>query len=157
MHIMNTIMHYNDNLPEGNVHMPALPINHYVYVEDDEKSRAIMQIMMTHVVQNCTLTMFDNGVDFLNALADLTPPSLILLDIHMKPIDGFALLVELRTRPEYAHIPVVALTASVMSEEVQQLRTAGFSGAISKPINPRTFPQLVAQLALGEAVWSIAE
>ncbi|MGD9094095.1 MAG: hypothetical protein PVF74_14705, partial [Anaerolineales bacterium] len=61
----------------------------------------------------------------------------------------------LKSDPNYSKIPIVALTASVMNEEVQQLRRAGFDSGISKPISVRTFPALIQRIADGEKVWHI--
>ncbi|MBE2271943.1 MAG: response regulator [Anaerolinea sp.] len=133
-------------------------MQHYLYVEDDQKSREIMRLMMERVVKDCTLTMLDSGIGFMENLAQLaTCPTMILLDIQMHPFDGFTLLALLRADARYAAIPVVALTASVMNEEVEQLRCAGFSGVIAKPISPHTFPKLLTQLQNGEAVWYITD
>ncbi|MDZ4764110.1 MAG: response regulator [Chloroflexota bacterium] len=130
---------------------------HYVYVEDDIKSREVMQLMMNRVIKHCTLTIFPDGIDFLDRLKALTtPPTLILLDIHMQPFDGFALLNLLRTDPAYRTTPVVALTASVMNEEVEKLRESGFNGVIGKPVSPHSFPNLLTQILDGESVWNVA-
>lgn len=131
---------------------------HYLYVEDDQKSREVMRLMMDRVVKDCQLTVMEDGVDFIARLSQLKPPpTMILLDIHMQPCDGFTLLEQLRAAPQFAGIPVVALTASVMNEEVDRLRTSGFSGVIAKPISPRTFPGILKQLLEGESVWYITE
>ena len=50
---------------------------------------------------------------------------------------------------------VVALTASVMSEEVARLKRRGFDGAIAKPLNVEAFPDLIARIMEGESVWYI--
>ena len=60
-------------------------------------------------------------------------PDVIFLDIHMKPHDGFEMLTRLRQHPIFAASTIIAVTASVMNEEVDRLREAGFNGAIGKP------------------------
>lgn len=57
-----------------------------------------------------------------------SPPDLIFLDIHVQPINGFEMLVLIRQNPAFVNVPVVALTASVMGEEVKRLREYGFTG-----------------------------
>ena len=73
----------------------------------------------------------------------------------MQPYDGFDLLIMLRNDPEFASSKVVALTASVMSEEVARLKRRGFDGAIAKPLNIDAFPGLIAKIMKGESVWYI--
>ena len=54
-----------------------------------------------------------------------------------------------------ATTPIVALTASVMNEEVARLRTAGFKGCLAKPIDLGTFAADLNLILSGEAVWRI--
>lgn len=71
----------------------------------------------------------------------------------MEPTNGFEMIHLIRQMPEYQDKPVIALTASVMSEEVEQLRAAGFNGTISKPLPMSEFPALLQRIARGESVW----
>ena len=79
-------------------------------------------------------------------LAKLAPPSLILMDLRMPGMDGYATLRALRANPRTAHVPIVALTAQAMNGDEQAVLAAGFDGYISKPIDTRTFPLTVARL-----------
>jgi CheY-like chemotaxis protein len=80
----------------------------------------------------------------------------VLLDIHMRPVDGFTILKALRAHERFAKTIVVAVTASVMNEEVALLKAAGFDGGIAKPIRPDLFPTLLNRLLQGEKIWYIA-
>ena len=77
------------------------------------------------------------------------------VDIQIKPHDGFDLLKMVRADPAYDAVPLIALTASVMSSEVNRLREAGFDGAIAKPIDVTTFPDLLERILRGETIWHI--
>jgi CheY-like chemotaxis protein len=79
-------------------------------------------------------------------LARLEPPSLILMDLRMPGMDGYAALRALRADPRTAHVPTVALTAQAMNGDEQAVLAAGFDGYISKPIDTRTFFTTVARL-----------
>lgn len=129
----------------------------YLYVEDDQLSREIMQLIMTQCMGVTQLTVFSDSSDFMDRLTALRPkPEIILLDIHVKPLDGFEMLSLLRNNPEYREAKVIALTASVMNEEVERLRLSGFDGAVAKPLSVQTFPALIQRVIDGEAVWHIA-
>jgi two-component system cell cycle response regulator DivK len=78
-----------------------------------------------------------------------------LLDIRVDPIDGFEMLKLLQNNPDYADSLFVAITASVMNDEVDKLKDAGFDGGISKPIKQREFPDQMKALLSGESVWLI--
>jgi CheY-like chemotaxis protein len=83
-------------------------------------------------------------------LARLEPPALILMDLRMPGLDGYATLRSLKEDPRTAVIRTVALTAQAMTGEKQAALAAGFDDYISKPIDTKTFSQTVARV-LGSA------
>ena len=62
-------------------------------------------------------------------------PDLIVLDLHMPMLDGFAVLEELRRDEKFSATPIVALTASAMQSDREQALAAGFTDYIAKPIS----------------------
>jgi CheY-like chemotaxis protein len=127
-----------------------------LYVEDDPMSRMVMQMLLKGRMQLEHVTIFEDSSNFMNkAAAIVPPPDVIFLDIHMQPLDGFEMLKLLRTTATFDNTPVVAMTASVMNEEVAKLQTSGFDGCIAKPIDKNSFPQLLDRILQGEKVWSI--
>ncbi len=66
-------------------------------------------------------------------------PDLILLDIRLPDFDGLEVLRRLRSLPETKDIPVVAMTAQAMPDEVEGFTAAGRDGYIQKPIGLQTF------------------
>lgn len=77
------------------------------------------------------------------ALVPQVRPDLVICDLQMPALDGYQVLAQLRNIPEVAHVPVVAVTAFSMPNDRQKVMTAGFSGYLSKPIEPEKF---VAQI-----------
>ncbi|MBJ6751103.1 response regulator [Geomonas anaerohicana] len=71
-------------------------------------------------------------------------PSLILLDLHLPVLDGFAVLKHLKEDPATAAIPVVALTASAMAGDREKVLAAGCAAYLSKPYQPEELQELVA-------------
>ncbi len=69
-------------------------------------------------------------------------PHLILLDLHMPEMDGFATLDALRDNGYSG--PVIAATADVSSETRSRLNDAGFDGFIGKPFSPSNFHQVLS-------------
>lgn len=138
--------------------MPNLTDQRVLYVEDDAMSREIMAMMLDTIMDASQVTIWESSQNFLEKLKALEPaPTIILLDIHIKPHNGFEMLRMVRSIPTLKGVIAIALTASVMNEEVRQLRLSGFDGAIGKPISVQTFPALLQQLVQGEAVWHIAD
>ena len=66
-------------------------------------------------------------------------PHLILMDIQLPGMSGIDAIKALRADPITLGIPVVAITASVMQQDRQQIMSAGFDGFIEKPIDLRSF------------------
>ena len=127
-----------------------------LYVEDDMMSREVMSLLLKRRMKFEHVYVWEDSTDFVNQLTTLPKkPDIIFLDIHMEPMDGFGMLEILRAHPDFAKIPVVALTASVMNEEVTLLRTKGFDGALAKPIDQRNFPDILKRLLNGEQIWRI--
>jgi CheY-like chemotaxis protein len=128
----------------------------FLYVEDDPLSREIMDMMLKGLGY-AQITIFENSQDFMQRIEALpSVPDVIFLDIHMKPHNGFEMLEALRRHPTVASRSVIAVTASVMNEEVDRLRNAGFDGAISKPLDFENFASLIERIRVGETVWHIA-
>jgi two-component system cell cycle response regulator DivK len=74
------------------------------------------------------------------------PPDLILLDIGMPGMDGYAAVRALKADPTTREIVTVAVTAFAMPEDEGRARKAGFDAYISKPIQTRSLSGTVAQL-----------
>jgi CheY-like chemotaxis protein len=115
-----------------------------------------MQMIMERAIGVKSVAIFDHSEDFITRVKALpNRPDIILLDIHVRPVDGFEMLSQLRAEADFKSTMVVALTASVMNEEVEKLRTSGFNGAISKPVSVSTFPALFTRILNGETIWHI--
>lgn len=128
-----------------------------VYVEDDEPSIYVMKMILERVMNLHTTHVLRSSRNFLGQVKELgVIPDLFLLDIQMKPHDGFEMLSLLKSDAQFAQSKVVALTASVMNEQVTRLRESGFDGAIAKPLSINLFPGLIKDIINGGSVWYIA-
>lgn len=126
-----------------------------LYVEDEARSRKVMKMIAAYMGFS-ELVMFEDSSDFVTRVAALAcKPDLIFLDIHVKPYNGFEMLAMLRQLHQFDNTPIVAMTASVMNEEIEQLRVAGFNGCLAKPIDMDSFPDSVNRILNGEAIWRI--
>lgn len=72
-------------------------------------------------------------------------PNLILMDVQLPGRDGLTFTRELKSDPETAAVPVVALTAHAMNGDRELAIDAGCIGYISKPIDTKTFATVVGQ------------
>jgi CheY-like chemotaxis protein len=105
-------------------------------VEDNEQNLYLMTFMLEK-----------NGYEVVQArdgregieLATSVKPALILLDIQLPVMDGYAVAQELRSSPGLADVPIVAVTSYAMAGDRERVLAAGCTGYIEKPINPDTF------------------
>ncbi len=79
------------------------------------------------------------------ALAREAKPDLILLDIQLPVMDGYAVARELTGNSESRDIPIVAVTSYAMVGDRERVLATGCVGYIEKPINPATFMAEVEQ------------
>jgi CheY-like chemotaxis protein len=66
-------------------------------------------------------------------------PDLILCDLALPKMDGFAVARRLKADAELSEIPLIAVTASAMVGDRDKVIATGFDGYITKPITPETF------------------
>jgi two-component system cell cycle response regulator DivK len=112
-------------------------------VEDNDKNRKLVRDVLTFKgYETIESETGEEGV----RLAEERRPSLVLMDIRLPGIDGVEALRRLRAEETTRGIPVMAMTASVMSEDRQKIVAAGFDAYQSKPINLTEFVSAVAQL-----------
>ena len=112
-------------------------------VGDNDKNRKLVRDVLTFKgYSTIEAETGEAGV----RLAQERRPNLVLMDIRLPGIDGLEALRQLRAEPTTRDIPIMALTASVMSEDRQRIVGAGFDGYQSKPINVTDFVAAVTQL-----------
>jgi len=107
-------------------------------VEDHEVNLELMRYLLTSFGHD-VVTAPDGEVAV--RAFDREPFDLIVCDVHMPKMDGLQFLAAIRSRAHIAIPPVVAVTASAMVGDREQLLKAGFNGYVSKPIEPTTFVQ----------------
>ncbi len=72
-------------------------------------------------------------------------PDLILMDINMPDIDGYALTARLRSMPRMKYVPILALTANVMKGDRERSLAAGCDAYIQKPFDVDKLPIQISQ------------
>ena len=109
-------------------------------VEDNEKNRKLERdVLQAKGYRTIEAETGEDGV----RLAKEHRPALVLMDIQLPGIDGITALGQLRADAATRVIPVIAVTASVMTHDRQKIMAAGFDGYQSKPIRLKDFLQAV--------------
>ena len=94
------------------------------------RSRLLRTVLLAEGYQ--VVEAADGREAFQKALA--TNPHLILLDLQMPIMDGFAVAAALRAEPGFAATPIIAITASAMQGDREKALATGFTSYISKPV-----------------------
>ena len=104
-----------------------------LYIEDDRTNLSLMEELMTNYpnVRLLTAQSAESGLE----IAQDMLPDIIIMDIGLPGVDGYIALQALRSTRETAVIPVIALTAAAMPEDVQRGLDAGFFGYLTKPLD----------------------
>jgi two-component system, cell cycle response regulator DivK len=109
-------------------------------VEDNEKNMKLVRDILQHR-GHLTIEAV-NGSDGVR-LARERQPDLVLMDIQLPDIDGIEALRQIRTEAALDATPVLAVSASVMPDEQQQIVASGFDAYVTKPINVKQFLETV--------------
>jgi|GEM_PF-1043130 len=100
-------------------------------VEDNFFNQQIVKEILQ--LSGVNVELANNGVEALAILAERSFDA-VLMDIHMPVMDGFEATQHIRKLPEFAELPVLALTAGVTEEEYEQCKACGMTDFVSKPI-----------------------
>ena len=111
--------------------------------DDNAISRELIREILAS--DDCRVVEAENGIEALERTAEVRP-DLVLLDIQMPIMDGFAVIRELRRDDRFLRLPVVALTASAMKNDRERALAAGFDEYITKPIRAATLRVQVRRL-----------
>lgn len=104
--------------------------------EDNEQNRYLATFLLTQ--RHYDVTPAESGPLGI-ALATSLRPDLILLDIQLPGMDGYAVAAALQNNPQLRSIPIVAVTSYAMAGDREKVLASGAQGYIEKPINPETF------------------
>lgn len=109
-------------------------------VEDHEDNRNIYRTILEHF--GYTVLIATDGREGLRVARE-RKPDLILMDIAIPLVDGLQATRTLKSDPETAEIPVIALTAHALQEDRERAMEVGCDGYLAKPVQPRRVLQEV--------------
>ena len=102
-------------------------------VEDNEINRQVAnEILAAAGVQTFEAL---NGLEAIEFLEE-NEVDLVLMDIQMPVMDGFEATLEIRKRERFKDLPIIAMTAHAMVEDIEQSREYGMNDHIAKPFDP---------------------
>ena len=105
-------------------------------IEDNEQNRYLATFLLER--RGHSVVSSADGPSGIEEAARLRP-DIILLDIQMPGLDGYAVARALRQNPALDAIPIVAVTSYAMPGDREKALEAGCTGYLEKPIDPDTF------------------
>ena len=112
-------------------------------IEDDPASlELISYLLCAHGYATTTASRGDEGL----AAAQAMRPDIILCDVQLPGLDGYAVAAQLKADDALKSVPLVALTALAMVGDRERVLAAGFDAYVSKPIDPLHFVEQIDPL-----------
>ncbi len=111
-------------------------------VEDNEINRQVAREILTKAGIRVHEAL--NGQDALDFL-DRTSVDLVLMDIQMPIMDGHGAATRIRAQAKFRELPIIAMTAHAMLEDIEKSQKSGMNDHISKPFDPEELIKIIAK------------
>ncbi len=121
-------------------------------VEDNPGDARLVQEAFDSADVDPTLRLADTGNEAMTILEnsledpDVAIPQLVLLDLNLPGMDGFAVLDAIRSHSDLARVPVLILTSSGDKQDVRRSYNRAANAYLTKPTSPAAFDELVSTL-----------
>ena len=112
-------------------------------VEDNPMNMRLIEMILKS--DDYLLLKANDGEEAL-AIAAIDHPDLVLMDIRLPKIDGLEEVKRLKQNAQFKNTPIIALTAHAMKGDMEKAMEAGCDSYVSKPIDTRQLPRLVASM-----------
>jgi DNA-binding response OmpR family regulator len=128
-------------------------INARILVVDDD--RVIQQLLKVNLeLEGYAVEVADDGEEAL-AQFELFRPDLVVLDIMMPRLDGWEVCRRLKSDTDSARVPIVLLSARAQEADVQRGTELGVAAYVTKPFDPISLLDLIADLIAKEGFSSV--
>jgi CheY-like chemotaxis protein len=113
-------------------------------VEDDPDQLALAELRLT--MAGYQVRSVDRAKALSRALREKARPDLLLLDVMLPDGDGFDILAKLRSRPEFATLPIVLLTVKAELANIRKGLALGADGYITKPYSKNQLAEVIGRV-----------
>ncbi len=114
-------------------------------VEDNPESMRLLEMVLS--AKSYTLLKATDGEEALD-MAMREQPDLIIMDIQLPKMSGLEVTRKLRETPVFSHTLIIAITAYAMKGDKEKVIESGCDAYLSKPINTRELPEMIAEILL---------
>ena len=120
---------------------------HALVIDDNAQNRKVLVQLLSK--QGISSTEVPDSRKLSNDLAAIGAVDVVFLDLEMPGLDGYD--VKNMLREQLGNTPIIAYTVHV--SEMNVVRQSGFDGFIGKPVDNSRFPDQLARILNGQAVW----
>ncbi len=110
-------------------------------IDDDRKNIFALSAILRSKGFQC-LEAHD-GIEGIAVLKANPKVSIVLMDMMMPEMDGYAAITEIRKDSKYKDLPIIAVTAQAMKGDKEKCMEAGAAGYVAKPIDPEELFRLI--------------
>ncbi len=122
-------------------------MSHALVIDDNPQNLKVLAQLLSK--QGVSSTEVSNPSKISSILTTLEQVDVVFLDLEMPGQDGFS--VREMLKPQLGDTPIIAYTVHV--SEINAVRQSGFDGFLGKPLDTTRFPEQLARILNGEAVW----
>nr|CRH05031.1 putative hybrid Histidine kinase [Candidatus Magnetococcus massalia] len=140
---VSEVIHTQQQLLEEGAAVKTLRGAHLLLVEDSPVNQELALELLE--LGGMTVQTANNGLEALDLLASEARFDGVLLDIQMPVMDGYTVCQKIRQQQDLQNLPVIAMTANVMSGDQERAMQVGMNGYISKPIDVREMYETMAR------------
>lgn len=112
---------------------PGLRGKHVLVIDDD--ARNVFAITSTLELHGLRVTQASDGSHGIEALRAAPDTDLILMDVMMPGMDGYATMAAIRQMPRFGRLPIIAVTARAMPGDREKSLAAGANDYVTKPVD----------------------
>ncbi len=146
LHLLTTLPRTDDVLSERE---PGLAPLHFrgekVLIVDDD-IRTVFALTSALELHGLTVIHAENGLRALDLLKQQPDVALVLMDLMMPGMDGYATTQRIRATAELADLPIIAVTAKAMREDREKSLAAGTNEHVTKPVDVAALLELIRRM-----------
>ncbi len=129
--------------------LPSRAERYVLLVEDNRDDEALTLLALRESQAPPPVHVARDGAEAIAWLErrDVAPARVVLLDLKLPRLDGFAVLAEIRRHPRWQSVPVVVMSSSSQQEDVLRSYHAGANSYVRKPVRHEDFQATVSHVS----------
>jgi CheY-like chemotaxis protein len=117
-----------------------------LFCEDNPTIRRLLAVALRGMAHEVEIAA--DGAEGLR-MAEARTPDLIVTDISMPDLDGFALVAAVRAHPRLRSVPVLVMSATMEKDKLESLLAQGANGYLTKPFSPQSLRETIEAALAG--------